>query len=101
MVETLPNSSDLDKAPKSELVRLLTEIGDPLVVEQISFPFIPKIEELKQVTAEAMEITRLKCHIARAIETQDPIYTKQHVQENPEYFSDLKKTEKFLKGRGF
>lgn len=100
MVENSPKSSVINNASKEELVHLLTELGDPLVLVQISFPFILGPEDLARKPANILEITRLKCHIARALEEGDVIYTRKYKKENPEYFKNLTQTENFLKGHG-
>lgn len=102
MVENSPNgSSSIDTASKEELIDLLTNLGDPSVFQQIDFPAIPGVEDLRNVPAENLEVARLKCNVARILQTDDPVYTHQYQQENPDYFKNLIKTEKFLKGWGF
>ena len=99
MVENSPSS--IDNASEMDLVNLIIELGDPLFADQISFPILPGIEELSREPASTLKKTRLKCHIARIIEKEDPVYSLEQEREDPAYFRNLKKTESFLKGRGF
>lgn len=100
MVENQTNDQYLVNASKEDLIKLLSGQGIS-DAQQIDFPTLPSVESLRGVKAEVLEITRLKCHLAKMIQQEDEWYAHEYSMENPNYFKNVKNLEKFLKGWGF